>query len=310
LIEHLPVMINEVISYLESRGEIDVVVDSTLGLGGYSEQILKHFSGSTVLGIDQDIQAIRIATKKLEPYGERFIATHGNFSNIDDIVKKNISGNVSAVVFDLGVSNLQLCMPGRGFSFMHEGPLDMRMDDTSSENGITAWDVINKYEYKEMVRIFREYGEERHSSRIASGIVNYRMKHGEINTTTELVSVIREILPAPLQRKMGGHPARKVFQALRIFVNDEMSAIDKGLDGALSCCDVDGLIIVISYHSLEDRIVKHRFREWNRDHQGTIVTKKPVVPSNEEVTDNYKARSAKLRVFSKGEYKSPDGVRR
>ena len=302
MIEHLPVMIKEVVSYIGLKDKVNVVVDSTLGLGGYSEQILKNFKDSIVLGIDQDMQAIRMARKKLEPFGERFIAVHGNFRNIDSIVQENVTGKVSAIVFDLGVSNLQLCMPDRGFSFQHEGPLDMRMDGTSTENGLTAWNVINRYEYRDMTRIFREYGEERNAARIASGIIEYRTKHGNINTTTELVGVIRNVLPAPLQRKMRGHPARKVFQALRIFVNDEITAIDKGLNGALSCCEPEGLIIVISYHSLEDRIVKHKFREWNKNELGNIVTRKPLVPNEEEILDNYKARSAKLRVFSRGEF--------
>lgn len=297
MIEHVPVLIDRVLEYLEELDHVDLVIDATLGLGGYSEQILRRFDRASVLGIDQDHQAIEVATRRLSVFGERFSAIHGNFRSVSSIAQNRID-RVSAVIFDLGVSNLQLSLAERGFSFQHDGPLDMRMDKGNSDS-LTAWDVINTFEFRDMVRIFREYGEERYAAKIASGLIRFRNNKGSINTTTELVSAIREILPAPLQRKMGGHPARKVFQALRIYVNQEISAVDEGLDGSFSCVDGGGLIIVISYHSLEDRIVKHKFRAWSQDDQGKILTRKPVVPDEEEIERNYKARSAKLRVFRK-----------
>lgn len=298
--EHVPVLLEKVISYLEVLARVDTVVDATLGLGGYSEKILDHFKDCRVVGIDQDLHAIEKAKERLSMFEERFTSVHGNFRDIPTLVEI-IEGNISAVVFDLGVSNLQLTVPERGFSFQFDGPLDMRMDNSTNNQELTAWDVINTYDFREMARIFRQYGEERNASRIASGIVRHRQAKGSIETTTELVAVIRSILPAPLQRKMGGHPARKVFQALRIYVNQEISAIDEGLDGALTCCEQGGIIIAISYHSLEDRIVKHKFREWSRSGNGIILTKKPVLPDDTEIASNYKARSAKLRAFQKME---------
>jgi 16S rRNA (cytosine1402-N4)-methyltransferase len=291
------VLIDRVLTYLEELDHVDLVIDATLGLGGYAEQILSHFATASVLGIDQDQQAIEVATQRLSAFKQRFSATHGNFRSISSIAQERV-GTASAVIFDLGVSNLQLSLAERGFSFQHDGPLDMRMDKSDSDS-LTAWDVINTFEFRDMARIFREYGEERYAAKIASGLIRFRNNKGSINTTGELVSVIREILPAPLQRKMGGHPARKVFQALRIYVNQEISAIEEGLDGAFSCVADGGVIIAISYHSLEDRIVKHKFRAWFQNDLGKILTRKPVVPDENEIARNYKARSAKLRVFRK-----------
>ncbi len=308
MIEHLPVLIEKVIYYLELLSSVDTVVDSTLGLGGYSEKILNHFETSRVIGIDQDLHAIDKAKERLSGFKERFIPIHGNFRDLPTLTQ-TVKDRISAVVFDLGVSNLQLTVAERGFSFQNEGPLDMRMDNSASNEGLTAWDVINTYDSRELTKIFREYGEDRNASRIASGIVKYRQTKGRIDTTTELVAVIRSILPAPLQRKMGGHPARKVFQALRIYINQEISAIDQGLDGSLNCCGPGGMIIAISYHSLEDRIVKHKFKEWKTNGWGSILTKKPILPDDDEISSNYKARSAKLRVFQKKDISQQENSR-
>lgn len=206
-----------------------------------------------------------------------------------------------AVLFDLGVSNLQITEAERGFSFQNDGPLDMRMNADAGAEGRTAADILAEADIAELTAIFRDYGEERYAFQIAKGIVRNREHGGMLTTTAELVELIRKILPAPVQRKMGGHPARRVFQALRIAVNDEMGALDEALDGALSILNPGGKIIVISYHSLEDRMVKHRFRKWKDDGAGEPNPRKPLLPTEEETELNHKSRSAKMRIFQKYE---------
>ena len=196
--------------------------------------------------------------------------------------------------FDLGVSNLQLTEAERGFSFQEDGPLDMRMDCSGE---LTAEKILAEWDIPELTRIFRDYGEERFAWQLAKGIVRSRERGGELHTTQELVDLIRKILPEPVQRKMGGHPARKIFQALRIAVNDELNALSEALDGAAKILGPEGKVIAISYHSLEDRIVKLRFRKWSEEGLGEPRPRKALVPADEEIEANRKARSAKLRVF-------------
>ncbi len=290
--EHIPVLIAEILASLKSRPKIGKVLDCTLGLGGYSEAVLETFSGVQVWGLDQDDEAIRIATDRLEPFGNRFHPIHGNFAEVAGLAGN--AGPFDAILFDLGVSNLQITEGHRGFSFQSDGPLDMRMNRHFS---LTAEFLVNNWTEKELSDIFWKYGEERYSRQIARGILRHREKTGKIATTGELVSVIRETLPAPVQRKMGGHPARKVFQALRIAVNDELAALELGLSGAFELAGPGASIAVVSYHSLEDRIVKIFFRERQKENRGTIETKRPLIPSDDEIERNYKARSAKLRLF-------------
>ncbi|MBN1333123.1 MAG: 16S rRNA (cytosine(1402)-N(4))-methyltransferase RsmH [Synergistales bacterium] len=297
--EHIPVLLDRVMEYLESIENPQVIVDATLGLGGYSERILSRYNKTLILGIDQDTRALQKAKERLEGFNERILFHHGNFSDLKSIADchKLVA---DAVVMDLGVSNMQLVDEARGFSYMKEGPLDMRMDQRSKgATSPTAAEVVNSSSEKELEDIFRIYGEERYARLISRGIVEYRNRRGSIDTTTQLVESIRESLPQPVQRKMGKHPARRVFQALRIFVNRELESLEKGLRGALDICEKGGLIIVISYHSLEDRIVKTQFREWKAEKIGEIRTKKPIKPTEQEIEGNYKARSAKLRVFRK-----------
>jgi 16S rRNA (cytosine1402-N4)-methyltransferase len=294
--EHTPVLLDEIIEYARQAEKKDLIVDCTLGLGGYSERFLKEFHQAIVIGLDVDPFAQNMAKERLSRYGERFSARLMNFRDIEEL--KNSGKMVpDLVVFDLGVSNLQLTSADRGFSYNEEGPLDMRMGRDSDK--VTAWDVINTFDAPEMSDIFRIYGEERHAWQIAKGIVRYRQKEGTIDSTTSLVQVLRQILPAPVQRKMGKHPARRIFQALRIFVNDELESLEKGLEGAFVIVAEKGSIIIVSYHSLEDRIVKHTFKRWKMEGLGQIITKKPVVPSDEEIENNIKARSAKMRIFKK-----------
>ena len=283
-------LLPEVLGFLKLHPGIEKILDCTLGLGGYSEAVLNLFPEARVWGIDQDEEALSLAGKRLEPFGGRFQPLRGNFGDADQVAGE--FAPFDAILFDIGVSNLQISEGRRGFSFQSDGPLDMRMD-TGSE--VSAATIVNRYPEKELALIFWKYGEERFSRQIARGIVLHRQKHGDITTTGSLVSVIRETLPAPVQRKMGGHPARRVFQALRIAVNDELAVLEQGLEQAYGLCGSGSVIVVVSYHSLEDRIVKNSFRERQKEGLAKILTRRPVIPSEEEVEQNYKARSAKLR---------------
>ncbi len=291
--EHVPVLLQEVLSFLRLSDSLDRVLDCTLGLGGYSGAILREFPDTLVFGMDRDPQAIAIARENLDDFGERFTPLSGNFEFLEEVAGE--FAPFDAVLFDLGVSNLQISEGARGFSFQTEGPLDMRMDP---ESDLSAADIVNTFSEEEMTDIFFTFGEERYSRQIARGIVRIREKDGAFSTTTSLVEAIRKILPAPVQRKMGGHPARRIFQALRIRVNGELSALPEGLKGALAASAPGALLAVVSYHSLEDRIVKHTFRDWQKEKFGKVLTRRPLLPSEEEVDENHKARSAKLRVFS------------
>ena len=288
--EHIPVMVNEVIKCLSSP---KVVVDCTLGLGGYTEKVLREFPDCAVFGIDQDAEAIEKALLNLRDYGRRFTALRGNFCDLERLLAPYNIERIDAFLFDLGVSNMQLSVAERGFAFQLEGPLDMRMNKDAGE---PASVLINSLSAKELADIFRKYGEEKYAWRIACGIERAR-KSGNIETTGQLVSRIREILPAPVQRKMGGHPARRVFQALRIYVNGELDVLPEGLASCAKLASADTELAVVSYHSLEDRIVKHTFLQWKREGLGEILTRHPILPSDEETSANYKSRSAKLRAF-------------
>lgn len=295
MIEHIPVLLDEVVRLLEAGETPNFIVDATLGLGGYSERFLREWASCKVLGIDRDPMALEQANKRLskEVREGRFAGRESNFRQLAEVLDDLGWGRPDAVVFDLGVSNLQISLSERGFSFQEDGPLDMRM----GRNGQTASDLLNTLSQDELRRLFRDYGEEPHAGSIAKGIVAYRQHKGPIETTGDLVSVIRGILPAPLQRKMNRHPARRIFQALRIAVNDEIGALQQGLEQAGGMVKQTGCIVAVSYHSLEDRIVKHSFNEWETSGKGRRVPRKAIRPSDDEVERNYKSRSAMLRVF-------------
>ena len=251
---HEPVMLNEVINLIESHSSHKKILDGTLGLGGYSEALLKNFPDSFILGIDRDEQAINFSRERLKNYASRFQAMHKNFGALDEIPEIE---NFDAYVFDLGVSNMQLSIPERGFSFQNNGKLDMRMNP-DDENSLTAAEVLKTCDGKTLTKIFRDYGEERFAPLIASAIKRSKFP---IETTSELVDLIRKTLPQPVQRKMGTHPARRIFQALRIYVNDETQELENLLKILPEIIHKNALIIFVSYHSIEDKNFFSRMAE-------------------------------------------------
>lgn len=297
---HLPVLCKEVVHYLKPSPET-FALDATLGGGGHSELMLQ--AGARVMALDQDPVAIAYATSRLRAHAGRFCAIRGNFRDFPELLSEIGVASFDCILADIGVSSWQLDDASKGFSFMHEGPLDLRMDPDGPE---TAADLINQLPAEELERIFIEYGEEPHARRIARAIVQARALR-PILTTTELARVVESVSP----RKNHRHPATLVFQALRIRVNDELGALEDFLKTAPMWLKPGGRLGIISFHSLEDRIVKRAFQhyatayldrpEWpeprkNPDHCLRVLTRKPVEPSAEEVKANPRSRSARLRV--------------
>jgi len=299
---HTPVLTKEILNYLDLK-KGGVYIDCTLGGGGHSRAILENiYPHSLLIGIDQDIEAIEIAKEELRSYIDKVKLVKGNFKNLEGILSDLKIETVSGIIFDLGVSFYQLKEKERGFSFKEDSHLDMRMDLTQKFN---ADILINSYSEKDLAEIFEKYVEERFSRRIARLIVTERKKKA-ITTTKQLADLIIKTLPRTKKRYTWRiHPATRVFQAIRIKVNQELEALEKGLNQAIKVLENKGRICVISYHSLEDRIVKNIFKEAEREGKEQknyglkIITKKPIRPSSEEVKDNSKARSAKLRVAEK-----------
>lgn len=297
--EHIPVLLGKVLETMQLRDDA-LIVDGTLGLGGYSEAFLLRSPGWRVAGIDRDERARKIAAARLEKFGDRFGIIAGDFRNMKGLCAAEGIPSADCVVLDLGVSNMQLVDGARGFSFREDGPLDMRMNPSG---GASAAELVNSLSRAALADIFRKYGEEHFAWSIAGEIVKVRVKE-PILTTSGLVEVIRRGIPASVMRKMSGHPARKVFQALRIAVNDELGALEQGLKEAFELLSEDGRLIVVTYHSLEDRIVKHQFCEWGANGLGRMEPRRGLVPDEEEIERNPKSRSARLRGFLKK--KMPD----
>jgi 16S rRNA (cytosine1402-N4)-methyltransferase len=233
-----------------------VIVDATLGLGGHTEALLERFENLTVIGIDRDLDALAKARTRLAPFGERFKSSHAVFDSFSDVIAEHGFKRISGALFDLGVSSMQLDQGARGFSYSHEAPLDMRMDQS---RGITAGEIVNTYAPGEIVRILRVYGEEKFATRIVENIVKQRAI-APFTSTVALATLVKESIPAAT-RRTGGNPAKRTFQALRIAVNDELGAIERALPQALESINVGGRIVVMSFQSLEDRIVKEIFAE-------------------------------------------------
>ncbi len=293
--KHVPVLLEKVLDAM-ILPEDALIIDGTLGLGGYSEAFLQHSQSWRVLGIDRDPHAREIVAERLKPFSDRFKILAGNFRNMKSLCLAEGVLSADCIVLDLGVSNMQLVDGRRGFSFRESGPLDMRMDPDSSSQ--SAVDLVNKLSREELTEIFRKYGEESFAWTIAGEIVRTRTK-STIANTEQLVEIIRRAIPAPVMRKMNGHPARKVFQALRIAVNDELGALEEGLKEAFELLSEDGRLLVVTYHSLEDRIVKQQFREWNEKKLGITEPRRGLVPDESEIERNPKSRSARLRSFHK-----------
>ena len=250
---HMPVLLQRCLDLLAPAlsGEQSVMVDSTLGMGGHTEGVLKTFPNVRVIGLDRDTQALELAGRRLAPFGDRFTGVHAIYDEINEVLDRLGIAKVQGVLMDLGVSSLQLDERERGFSYSADAPLDMRMDATT---GQTAADVLNTYDERELVRILREYGEERFAPRIARAIVAQRAKR-PLERTGELVSIVRANIPAAT-RKTGGNPAKRTFQALRIEVNGEIETLERALPESIEALAVGGRLVVESYHSLEDRAVK------------------------------------------------------
>jgi len=304
---HQPVLLQETINHL--LGDPDgLYIDCTLGGGGHLRKLIPHLSEKArIIAIDRDITVLNQVKKSLNHPGIRFV--HADFRELQDVLHPEESGNVEGIMIDLGVSSFQLDTPERGFSFHEDSALDMRMDKSQE---LTAWEIVNTYSETEIADIIFKYGEERYSRRIARDIV-YKRQQKDVNTTLELVEIIKEAVPGKYRREK--HPARKTFQALRIAVNDELGALEQVLPQAIRALKPGGRLCIITFHSLEDRIVKHYFREKSRDcicppqmpvctcggnrAEIKIVNRKPIIPGEEECLVNNRARSAKLRVARK-----------
>ena len=284
---HTPVMKQEVLDYIYTgKG---TYIDATLGLGGHSQSLLDTYPDISLIGIDQDAQALEQAKVRLHDY-KNISYHHLAFSQLDTLQLKSPA---KGILFDLGVSSMELDNAQRGFSFNKEGPLDMRMNP--EEHTTTAGKIVNQYDQETLAYIFREHGDEAYPGRIARAICERRRKQ-PFYTTVDLAEVINQAVPSRAH-KQSIHPATRVFQALRIEVNNELQELRQGLTKSLSLVESGGRIVVISFHSGEDRIVKNIFRDYASANRGRIITKKPLIPSEEECSHNPRSRSAKMRIF-------------
>lgn len=305
--KHISVLLEESISSLNLKDD-SIIVDCTLGYGGHSSNILARIKKGFLFAFDQDSEAIRHSTERLKALGTNFTIIKSNFIKLEEKLKEHGIEKVDGVLFDLGVSSPQLDEKERGFSYHEDAPLDMRMDQ---ENTLTAYHVVNNYSKEQLANIFYKYGEDKFANNIAKKIVEYR-KIKPIETTLELVEVIKTAVP--MKFKKDKHPARQIFQAIRIEVNHELDVIEPALEQALSILNVGGRVAVITFHSLEDRIVKNFFKEkcmiddkvkgmpnippeYLPDFR--LVTAKAISPSEEELKNNPRSRSAKLRVIER-----------
>lgn len=306
---HASVLLNEVLQAFESI-DIPIMIDGTLGAGGHACALLEHHPEiQHYIGIDQDLGALDLAKERLTPWESKISLCHGNFAQFETLLKERKISSASAILVDLGVSSMQLDQPLRGFSFMHDGPLDMRMD---TEKTLTAAEIVNTWSERDLGRIFRDYGEERQWKAAARTIVNARETKPFI-TTHDLKSVLYPVLSR--FAKKGIHPLTLIFQGLRICVNSELEVLENFLPKAIDFLAPGGRLAVISFHSLEDRIVKDQMRlaasdKWEtsglggglfRDKKPSVklITKKPIIPTEEEIKKNPRSRSAKLRIAEK-----------
>ena len=305
---HKPVLFDEVMNNIITDGDA-VYVDCTLGGGGHTQGILENSSeNSDVIAIDQDIQAIEFAKKRLEKFGNKLQIFQDNFRNVDTVVYLAGFEKVDRILMDIGVSSNQLDNLERGFSYRYDAKLDMRMNRNLE---ISAYEVVNDFSEKEIADIIYKYGEEPKSRKIAKNIVEYR-KNKKIETTMEL----SEIVIKSIGKSMKKHPSKRTFQAIRIFVNKELEVLEEALDKAINLLKDKGKLLVITFHSLEDRMVKEKFREYenpcscppeipvcmcNKKSLGKVITRKPITAKESELNENNRAHSAKLRIFERKE---------
>lgn len=305
---HISVLLEETIEGLAVKPE-GTYVDGTLGGAGHASHVVSKLTTGRFVGIDQDEDAIRAATERLASYADKVTIVRSNYENMTDVLKTLGISQVDGILLDLGVSSYQLDTPERGFSYMEDAPLDMRMDNRMER---TAADIVNEYSEQELFHIIRDYGEDSFAKNIAKHIVAARQDK-PITTTGELVEIIKGAIPMRV-RMAGGHPAKKTFQAIRIELNRELKVLEDSLDGMIRMLAPGGRLCVITFHSLEDRIVKNCFRK-NEDpcdcpksfpvcvcgkkSMGRNVTRKPIAPSEQEMEENSRARSAKLRIFER-----------
>ena len=303
---HIPVMLTECVEALDGADSVEgaVLVDCTLGLGGHSEALLTRYPKARLLGLDRDPQALERSRARLAGFGERFEAVHAVYDELPDVLAERGIKRIHGVLFDLGVSSMQLDMRERGFAYAYDAPLDMRMDQTAA---LTAHEVVNTYSVAALTRILRDYGEERFAKRVAQAIVTRRERE-PIERTGELAELVRESIPAAT-RRTGGHPAKRAFQALRIEVNGELEVLGRAIPRAVDALAVGGRIAVLSYHSLEDRLVKRVLAAGaastaprglpiappETEPVLRLLTRGAQEPTTEEVEENPRAASAKFR---------------
>ena len=308
--KHYSVLLPETIEQLHIK-EDGIYVDGTLGGGGHSYEIAKRLTTGRLIGIDQDYDALEAAGERLRPFADRVTLVHSNYEAMVERVHELGIDKVDGILLDLGVSSFQLDTPERGFSYMVEdAPLDMRMDQ---DNPMTAADIVNDYSEEDLYRIIRDYGEDRFAKNIAKNIVKERQKE-RITRAGQLNQIIERSIPKKLQ-VTGGHPAKRTYQAIRIELNRELDVLEQNLDAFIDLLAEDGRICIITFHSLEDRIVKNTFKK-NQDpctcpkdfpvcvcgkkSKGRVITRKAILPSEKELEENTRSRSAKLRVFERG----------
>lgn len=307
--KHKSVLLDETIESLNIKPN-GIYVDGTLGGGGHSYEIAKRLTdGGRLIGIDQDEDAIRAAKERLSEFADRVTIVRDNYCNMPKVLDELGISKVDGILLDIGVSSYQLDEAERGFTYKQDAPLDMRMDQRQNK---TAADVVNNYSENELFRIIRDYGEDKFAKNIAKHIVMAR-KEKPLETTAELSEIIKASIPMKFQAK-GGHPAKKTFQAIRIEVNQELTVLKESLDTMIDHLNPGGRICVITFHSLEDRITKIKFREnenpctcppdfpvcvCGKVSKGKVITRKPIIPSEEEMTENKRSKSSKLRIFER-----------
>ena len=308
MFNHYSVLLDESIESLNIK-EDGIYVDCTLGGGGHSSEILKKLTTGHLYSFDQDVFAIENARKRLSEIGDNFTIIKSNFVHLKEELTALGVNKIDGIIFDLGVSSPQFDTPERGFSYNHDAKLDMRMDQDAE---LSAYEIVNEWEYKNLEFIFRVYSDEKFSKQIARAIERYREKE-PIETTFQMVEIVKSAIPAPARRK-GGHPAKRTFQALRIAVNDELKVFEIALKDAMDLLAVEGRVAVITFHSLEDRICKHMFKDRSEmkdmprglpiipeefQPEFKIINRKPIIAKEEELTENNRSHSAKLRVAEK-----------